>query len=118
MIVSPKSEIFGKIFGDKGYISQSLFEKLLREHHIQLVTGLKKNMHTDKPNLLEDAVLLRKQSVIETIIDQLKNVSQIEHSRHRSPTNFLVNLVCGLIAYGHQDKRPAFREDPTILQAA
>ena len=118
MIVSPKSEIFGKIFGDKGYISQSLFEKLLREHHIQLVTGLKKNMHTDKPNVLEDAVLLRKRSVIETIIDQLKNVSQIEHSRHRSPTNFLVNLVCGLIAYGHQDKRPAFREDPTILQAA
>ena len=118
MIVSPNSEIFGKIFGDKGYLSQPLFEKLLREHHIQLVTGLKKNMHTDKPNLLEDAVLLRKRSVIETIIDQLKNVSQIEHSRHRSPTNFLVNLVCGLIAYGHQDKRPAFREDPTILQAA
>ena len=101
MIVSPNSEIFGKIFGDKGYLSQPLFEKLLREHHIQLVTGLKKNMHTDKPNLLEDAVLLRKRSVVETIIDQLKNVSQIEHSRHRSPTNFLVNLVCGLIAYGH-----------------
>jgi hypothetical protein len=54
-------------------------------------------MHTDKPNLLKDALLLRKRSVIETIIDQLKNVSQIEHSRHRSPTNFLVNLVCGLI---------------------
>ena len=50
MIVSPNSEIFGKIFGDKGYLSRPLFEKLLREHHIQLVTGLKKNMHTWPPD--------------------------------------------------------------------
>jgi hypothetical protein len=47
-----------------------------------------------------DKLLLRKRAV-ETIIDQLKNVSQIEHSRHRSPINFLVNLLCGLIAYCH-----------------
>jgi DDE family transposase len=51
--------------------------------------------------------LVRKRSIVETIIDQLKNISQIEHSRHRSLTNFMVNLVCGLIAYCHQPKKPS-----------
>ena len=54
-----------------------------------------------------DKVLLRKRAIIETIFDQLKNSSQIEHSRHRSPTTCLVNLLCGLIAYCHQPKKPA-----------
>jgi hypothetical protein len=56
---------------------------------------------------LEEKLLLRKRSIIETINDQLKNISQIEHPRHRSVTNFLVNLVCGLIAYCHQEKKPS-----------
>ena len=54
-----------------------------------------------------DKLLLRKRAISETIIDQLKNISQIEHSRHRSPLNFLVNLLCGLIAYCHQPKKPS-----------
>ena len=45
----------------------------------------------------------------ETIIDQLKNISQIEHTRHRSPINFMVNLLGGLIAYCHQPKKPALK---------
>ena len=49
--------------------------------------------------LLIDKILLRKRPLIETVNDQLKNLCQIEHSRHRSPFNFLVNLVSGLIAY-------------------
>ena len=53
-----------------------------------------------------DKVLLRKRGVIETIFDQLKNISQIEHSRHRSPINFLVNLFAGLIAYSIKPKKP------------
>lgn len=118
MIESRDSNIFGKIFGDKGYISQALFEQLIKERGVQVVTGLKKNMHTEKPNLLEDALLLRKRSIIETIIDQLKNISQIEHSRHRSPTNFLVNLICGLIAYCHQPKKPSLIRSPFLLEAA
>jgi hypothetical protein len=44
-------------------------------------------------------ILMRKCAIAETIIDQLKNISQIERTRHRSMTNFLVNLLCGLIAY-------------------
>ena len=52
-----------------------------------------------------DQLLLRKRSLIETINDQLKNISQIEHSRHRSPKNFMVNLISGLIAYVKQPKK-------------
>jgi hypothetical protein len=54
-----------------------------------------------------DKLLLRKRSVIETVSDQLKNISQVEHSRHRSVSNFLVNLVAGLIAYTYQPKKPS-----------
>jgi hypothetical protein len=98
--------LFGKLFGDKGYLSQKLFEELLLTFHVQLVTGIRSNMKNALMPLM-DKLLLRKRAIIETIIDQLKNISQIEHSRHRSPTNFLVNLICGLIAYCHQPKKPS-----------
>jgi len=98
--------LFGKLVGDRGYISQALFEELLNNFNIQFIVGIKSNM---KNKLLSvfDKILLRKRAIIETIIDQLKNISQIEHSRHRSPMNFLVNLVCGLIAYCRQPKKPS-----------
>lgn len=98
--------LFGKLFADKGYISQALFEELLRTFNVQLVTGIRANMQ-NKLIPLKDKVLLRKRAIIETIIDQLKNISQIEHSRHRSPINFLINLISGLIAYSHQPKKPS-----------
>lgn len=96
---------FGKLFGDKGYISQALFE-LLFEAGLHLVTGIRKNMKNRLVPML-DKLLARKRSIIETINDQLKNISQIEHSRHRSVTNFMVNLAAGLVAYTHQEKKPA-----------
>ncbi|MCX7602265.1 MAG: IS982 family transposase, partial [Meiothermus sp.] len=53
-----------------------------------------------------------------TITDQLKNISQLEHSRHRSVTNFMVNGLCALIAYCHQPKKPSLRwEQPFQLMA-
>lgn len=98
--------LFGKLVGDKGYISQALFEELFLHSNLQLITRIKSNMKNKLMSVF-DKILLRKRSIIETIIDQLKNISQIEHSRHRSPTNFLVNLVCGLIAYCRQPKKPS-----------
>lgn len=106
-------ELFGKLFGDKGYISQQLFE-LLFERGVQLITPIRKNMHNCLEPLL-DKILLRKRALIETINDQLKNISQIEHSRHRSVTNFMVNLIAGLIAYTHQDKKPSLKLTPEQL---
>lgn len=105
--------IFGKLYGDKGYISKELTENLI-EKGIQLITGVKKNMQ-NKLMLLMDKILLRKRSIIETVNDQLKNISQIEHSRHRSIYNFMVNMLCGLIAYTLQPKKPTISGIEHIL---
>ncbi|SFJ11200.1 Transposase DDE domain-containing protein [Nitrosomonas sp. Nm34] len=97
--------LFGKLFGDRGYLSQSLFEQLW-EQGVQLVTKVRKNMK-NKLLPLFDKLLLRKRSIIETVNDPLKNSSQIEHSRHRSPVNFFVNLIAGLVAYTFREKKPS-----------
>lgn len=99
--------IFGNLYGDKSYISKELTAEL-HDKGISLITGLKKNMQ-NKLITIRDKILLRKRSIIETINDQLKNISDIEHSRHRSIYNFIVNLLCWLIAYTHQTKKPAIR---------
>src|SRR5689334_17482086 len=100
--------LFGKLFGDKGYLSDPLLKQLQNQFGIQLITARRKNMKQRELELF-DKLLLRKRAIVETIIDQLKNISQIEHTRHRSPINFLVNLVCGLIAYCHQPKKPSLQ---------
>ena len=96
--------IFGKLFADRGYISQDLFEMLFVDD-IHLVTKLKRNMKNSLMNLY-DKILLRKSSVIETVNDELKNICQIEHTRHRSVDNFATNLFAGLIAYNLLPKKP------------
>jgi hypothetical protein len=102
--------LFGKIFADKGYISQPMFQQLLETFGLQLITKLRANMK-NRLLPLADKLLLRKRAIIETVLDQLKNISQIEHTRHRSVNNFVVNLVCGLIAYCHQPKKPSLHLD-------
>jgi len=102
-------DLIGKLFADKGYISKALQTELLGKG-LSLITGVRKNM---KNHLMpmSDKLLLRKRSIIETINDQLKNISQIEHSRHRSFVNFLLNLFAGLIAYCLQPKKPSIRTE-------
>jgi hypothetical protein len=98
-------QLIGKLFGDKGYISQALFDTLW-QHALQLVTKLRANMKYRLMPLV-DRLLLRKRFIIETIYDQLKNILQILHSRHRSPRHFVLNLLAGWIAYTFQAKKPA-----------
>jgi len=97
--------LFGKLFGDKGYISQSLFELLFIDG-VHLVTKIRKNM---KNSLMHtnDKIMLRKRGLIESVNDQLKNTCQIEHTRHRSVDNFLANLISSLIAYHFLPKKPS-----------
>ena len=97
--------LFGKLFGDRGYISQPLFETLFDEQ-VQLVTKLKSNMKNRLVSMF-DKLMLRKRAIIESIVDQLKNISQIEHSRHRSVANCFVNVLAGLIAYTYRAKKPS-----------
>jgi Transposase DDE domain len=106
--------LWGKLFGDKGYISQPLFEQLFAKN-LQLITFPKKKPETRLMPLF-DKLLARKRSMIETINDQLKNISQIVHTRHRSPTNFLLNLLGGLLAYTFQAKKPALHFDQAELK--
>ena len=106
--------LWGKLFGDKGYLSQPLTEQLLAQG-IHLITRLKGRMK-NRLMSLADKLLLRKRSILETITDQLKNISQIEHTRHRSLANFMVNLLCGLIAYCRQPKKPSLALDLPQLE--
>jgi len=99
------AKLFGKLFGDLGYLSEPL-KLLLKEQNVELITKVKRNMKNMFLNL-SDKLLLRKRAIIETIFDQLKNISQIEHTRHRSLWNFLVNLASGLIAYSWREKKPS-----------
>ena len=89
--------IYGRLVGDKGYISKNLFNRLFVDG-IQLITKLKSNM---KGSIMKisDRLLLRKRAIIETINDELKNIAQVEHSRHRSFDNFIVNTLESLAAY-------------------
>ena len=97
-------QLFGKLVGDKGYISKDIFSKLFVEG-IQLITKLRNNMK-GQIITLGDKILLRKRAIIETINDELKNIAQIEHSRHRYVTGFTVNLMAGLAAYSFFPKKP------------
>ena len=105
--------LFGKLRGDRGYIFQALAEQLFTTHGLRLITKVRKNMREHRL-AYTDKLLLRKRALIESVNDQLKKVCQIEHSRHRSPYNFLVHLVVGLIAYCHQPKRPSLRLEPAF----
>jgi len=99
------STLSRKVFADKGYVSKKLVKQLLETFNIEFFAKLKRTMK-NKLMRLNDKLLSRKRSIIETVIDQLKNISQIEHSRHRSQLNCWVNIMCGLIAYCHQPKKP------------
>ncbi len=97
--------LFGKLFGDRGYISKAL-QEVLSQQNLQLITKIKKNMRNRLLSVF-DQLLLRKRALIETIHDQLKNICQIEHTRHRSTANFLVNVIAALIAYTYKEKLPS-----------
>ena len=97
-------DIIGKLFGDKGYISQELFLNLY-ERGLQIITRLKRNMK-NKIMSIVDKIILRRRGIIESVNNKLKNGCQIEHHRHRSCWNFLINLIGGLIAYAYDPRKP------------
>lgn len=105
--------LFGKLFGDRGYISQKLFEHLFKKS-ITLVTKIKRKMK-NKLMDLSDKILLRKRAIIESVNDFLKNICQIEHTRHRSVNNFYVNVISGLAAYSFLPKKPSLNISSTEL---
>jgi hypothetical protein len=96
--------LFGLLLGDRGYISKKLAETLAGRG-VELITRVRKNMRP-VPRTGFETHLLRRRSLVETVIDELKNLCQIEHTRHRSITNFTVNLMAGIVAYCLSDNKP------------
>jgi hypothetical protein len=107
-------QLFGQLCGDRGSISQALHDPLLAQG-LELLTTIRQSM---KNRLMRwwDTLLLRKRTLIEPINDQLKNISQIAHTRHRRVTGFMVNLLAGLVAYTDQPKKPSLglKHDPLL----
>jgi hypothetical protein len=108
MLETLVKNLCGKVFGDKGYISDKLFKRLL-EQGLKLITGIKKNM---KNQLMEmdDKLMLRKRSLVETVFDILKNKFNLVHTRHRSPINFAMHLAATLIAYQCRKNKPSISD--------
>ena len=109
IITRMTKEIFGKVFGDKGYINKALAD-LLFDDGIQLITAVRRNMK-QKALSNEEKLLLRKRSVIETVNDELKNICQVEHTRHRSIAGFILNIMSTIAAYSFFPKKPSIKKD-------
>ena len=108
--------VCGKVFGGKGYPGKEPFAWLM-DKGVKLVTPLRKNMKNALMDMGEKR-MLGKRALIETVNDHLKNVCQIEHSRHRSPANFLAHLMAGLAAYGMLPRKPSIRTKPQASDTA
>ena len=89
----------------KGYLSEKLTQQL-HQSGIQLLTPIRRKMKKRPKRTGFELYLLQYRALIETVIDQLKNQSQIQHTRHRSMTGFLVNLMSGLVAYALSSNKP------------
>ena len=97
----------GSLYADKGYVSANLKEQLA-EQGIDFITGQRSNMKR-QPISAWDRAMLSKRFIIETVFDPLKNIAQIDHTRHRSCISFIVNLMAGLIAYTFKKKKPSIK---------
>ena len=104
--------VYGKQVTDKGYIGKNLFQRLFVDG-IQLITKLKINMRGALMSV-SDRQLLRKRAIIETVNDELKNIARVEHSRHRSFDNFIVNILAAIAVYCMFPKKPCINVQRTF----
>ncbi len=105
----------GKLYADKGYIGQALF-KTLWQRGLHLITGIRRNMKNYLMPMA-DKILLRKRFIIETVLGILKSDMRLEHSRHRSPVNAMVHVLCCLVAYAFRPGKPSISLKAKQLQA-
>ena len=97
----------GSLFGDKGYISKNLFEEMMAIG-LRIVTALRTKMK-NKIMTFNDNELLKKRSMIESVFHILKDILQVNHTRHRSPVNFMVNIIAALSAYCLYPNKPGIK---------
>lgn len=92
-------------YGDRGY--NSTLKSEFADNGTHLIAKLKKNQNRSLPVRQKDAYYLRHRGLIESVLERLVGLGDIEHSRHRSPQNFLANLFAGLLAYSFADSVPS-----------
>ena len=90
-------DVKGKLCDDKGYIGKQMFEFLFLTE-IRLITKVENNMKNSLMSV-SDKIMLRKRAIVESVNDELKNIAQIEYSRHRSFANFITNALSTIAAY-------------------
>nr|WP_171041077.1 transposase [Pseudoalteromonas aurantia] len=97
----------GSLYADKGFVSASLKAELA-EQGIDFITGQRSNMKRQSISSW-DRVMLSKRFIIETVFDQLKNMAQIDHTKHLSCISFMVSLMARLIAYTFKAKKQGIK---------
>lgn len=100
--------LFGKLVGDRGYLSAELFEALW-ERGIKLITRIRQNMK-NKLMDMEDKFLLKSRGMIESVNNLLKNALQLEHTRHRSEAGFFANIFSTIAAYSFYENKPSLTQ--------
>ena len=98
-------DITARLIGDKGYLSQKLFDQLF-ERGVTLITRIKKRM-VNKLMDMKDKLMLMKRGFVETIFSSMKSLNTLIHHRHRSPINAFVHLLAGLISYQLRPVKPS-----------
>lgn len=110
-------KIYGKVYGDKGYLLKTeLFQKLYAKG-IHIVTKIRSNM---KNKLMDvgDKIMLKKRGIIESVGAILKENLNIEHSRYRSPRSLITNVLAALAAYAFRKKKPSIYKKSFFLLTA
>lgn len=100
-------DLTGKCYADKGYIGKDIFKHLWQKG-LHLITAIRRNMKNKLMPMI-DKVLLRKRFLVETVLGQIKTCTNIDHSRHRSPINAIVNIIAALVAYSYKTKKPKIK---------
>jgi hypothetical protein len=108
-------DMFGKIFGDKGYLVNPDLYRKLYERGVQLITKIRKNMNNVLMSMM-DKLLLRKRGTIESAIGVLKEFFDIEHSRHRSQKNFLCHVLSAITAYFFKSDKPSIVQENYLIE--
>lgn len=117
VLVKLTKKVWGKLFGDKGYLVNNTLFKKLYINNVQLITKIRKNMKS-KLMPLSDKLLLRKRGIIESVGNILKGSLSLEHSRHRSAFGFLGHVISTIISYSYRDKKPSITVSPGNFKIA
>jgi hypothetical protein len=102
------SNMFGKLFGDKGYILDPQFWQEIYGNGVQIIHGLRKNMKQRLMTIF-DKIMLRKRGIIESVFSIFKERMALQYTRARSVYGFICNTISMLIAYQLSPNKPKIR---------